>query len=60
MKIELSEQTFRRLQQHSEPLVDTAESVIIKLLDRYETRKGLRQWRSRTICGAYRKRSGSW
>ncbi|MCE5324868.1 MAG: hypothetical protein LLG01_00490 [Planctomycetaceae bacterium] len=40
MKIEVSAETFERLQRHSEPLVDTAESVIIKLLDSYEARKG--------------------
>jgi hypothetical protein len=38
MHIEISERTFKRLQERSEPLVDTPESVIIRLLDNYETK----------------------
>ncbi|MCI2007656.1 MAG: hypothetical protein LKJ54_02810 [Acetobacter peroxydans] len=34
--ITISDQTFSRLQSHAEPLVDTIESVINKILDVYE------------------------
>ena len=34
--VELSEKTFSRLQGHAEPLVDTIESVINRILDNYE------------------------
>ncbi len=33
MKVEVSEQTFRRLQSLAEPLVDSVEDVIVRLLD---------------------------
>lgn len=34
--VELSEATFKRLQTHAKPLVDTTSSVIDRLLDHYE------------------------
>ena len=37
MKIEISEATFRRLQNHAEPLVDTVEDVIVTLLEHFES-----------------------
>ncbi|WP_407637112.1 T4SS efffector SepA family protein [Komagataeibacter kakiaceti] len=37
--IELTDRTFSRLQEHAEPLVDTIESVINKILDNYEKTK---------------------
>ena len=39
MKIEISDRTFNRLQQHAVPLKDTPEDVIVKLLNAYEKRK---------------------
>ncbi|MCH9695193.1 MAG: hypothetical protein K0U72_11855 [Gammaproteobacteria bacterium] len=37
MKIEISNQTFKRLQQHAVPLKDSPEDVIVKLLSSFET-----------------------
>ena len=36
MQIEISEATFRRLQAHAEPFVDTVEDTLTRLLDSYE------------------------
>lgn len=38
--VELSPQTFSRLQAHAVPLVDTIETVISRLVDFYESRDG--------------------
>jgi hypothetical protein len=38
--IELSPQTFARLQAHAVPLVDNIETVISRLIDSYEAREG--------------------
>jgi hypothetical protein len=38
--IDLSESTFGRLQAHAEPLVDTIETVINRVLDAYEANEG--------------------
>lgn len=35
--VELSENTFKRLQAHAKPLIDTTDSVIDRLLDHYES-----------------------
>lgn len=35
MKIEVSESTFKKLQELSEPLVDTSDAVIIRLIDHF-------------------------
>jgi hypothetical protein len=35
--VELSESTFKRLQAHAKPLIDTTDSVIDRLLDHYES-----------------------
>lgn len=35
-RIEISEQILKRLQEHAEPLVDSPDSVIRKILDAYE------------------------
>jgi hypothetical protein len=39
MKIEIRDETFKRLQRHAIPLRDTPEDVIVKLLDSYERRR---------------------
>ncbi len=36
MKIEISDATFARLQRHAQPLLDTSDSIICRLLDAYE------------------------
>lgn len=46
MKIQISDMTFRRLQQHAVPLTDTPEEVIVRLLDAYE-RKARKNHESR-------------
>ncbi len=38
--VELSPQTFSRLQRHAVPLVDSIETVIARLIDSYESRDG--------------------
>ncbi|MER8689903.1 hypothetical protein [Mesorhizobium sp. M0895] len=38
--MELTPQTFRRLQAHAEPLVDTIETVIARMIDAYEQQNG--------------------
>ena len=38
--VELSPQTFARLQAHAVPLVDSIETVIGRLIDFYEARDG--------------------
>lgn len=40
MKVDLSEALVERLKSHAEPLVDTFESVIVRLLDAYEPASG--------------------
>lgn len=40
--VELSTQTFARLQAHAVPLVDNIETVINRLIDSYETKGGAR------------------
>ncbi len=40
MKVELSEVLIERLKEHAEPLVDTFETVIVRLLDAYEAKNG--------------------
>ena len=37
MRVEVSDQTFKRLQVLAEPLIDTVEDVMVKLLDFYIT-----------------------
>jgi hypothetical protein len=39
VKIEISEQAFKRLQRHAVPLLETVEDVIVKLLDAYEGKR---------------------
>ena len=39
VRIDVSEQTFKRLQRHAVPLKDTPEDVIMKLIDAYEGKK---------------------
>lgn len=40
MKVELSESLVERLKGHAEPLVDTFETVIVRLLDAYDAKNG--------------------
>ena len=42
MKIELSDETFRRLQGLAEPLVDSVEDVIVRLIKGYEGSGGVK------------------
>ncbi|MGH2567245.1 MAG: hypothetical protein ACRDGA_02820 [Bacteroidota bacterium] len=46
MRVEITDQTFRRLQALAEPLVDTTEDVMIKLLDFYAAQKEAEPLRS--------------
>lgn len=39
MRVEVSDQTFKRLQSLAEPLIDTVEDVMVKLLDFYAVNK---------------------
>jgi hypothetical protein len=40
IRIDVSEQTFKRLQRHAVPLKDTPEDVIVKLIDSFEKASG--------------------
>lgn len=38
--IEIGQETLRRLQEHAEPLVDTADTVIVRLIEHFEATAG--------------------
>lgn len=42
VKVDLSDELVERLKEHAEPLVDTFESVIVRLLDAYDAKNGKR------------------